>query len=85
MPGTPASPDRSTPAHAAQDIPSILEVLKELRAFDPAVQAIVSSGYSSDPVPADHRRYGFDGRLAKPYRLEDLGSVLQAVLHGPGE
>ena len=57
-----------------------LETLQRLREIDDSVPAIVSSGYSSDPVLAEYRRYGFSGRLAKPYRFEDLGRVLETVL-----
>ena len=56
-----------------------LETLRALRSMDPDVRAIVSSGYSNDPVLADHRRYGFSARLAKPYRVEDLGECLRLV------
>ncbi|MBK8476581.1 MAG: response regulator [Opitutaceae bacterium] len=59
-----------------------LEALERLRALDPDVQAIVSSGYSSDPVLANYRSYGFSGRVAKPYEIADFGRVLREVL-GP--
>ncbi len=59
-----------------------LEALERLRALDPEVQAIVSSGYSSDPVLANYRSYGFSGRVAKPYEIADFGRVLREVL-GP--
>ncbi len=51
-----------------------------LKEIEPGVKAIVSSGYSNDPVMADFRRYGFVGVIAKPYRIEDLGEVLQRAL-----
>jgi len=41
---------------------------------------IVSSGYSSDPVMADHLAYGFRGVLPKPYRVEGLEQVVRQVL-----
>ena len=56
------------------------EALAELRKIDPAVKAIVSSGYSSDPVLANHRKYGFSGVVAKPYQLDELTRVLREVL-----
>ena len=40
----------------------------------------MSSGYSSDPVLANFRNYGFSGMVAKPYQLEDLTRVLRDVL-----
>ncbi len=59
-----------------------LEALERLRAIDPAVRAIVSSGYSSDPVLANYRDYGFRGRVAKPYELAEFGRVLREVSAG---
>ena len=56
------------------------EALAELRRINPDVKAIVSSGYSSDPVLANFRNYGFSGMVAKPYQLEDLTQVLRDVL-----
>ncbi|HDS16560.1 MAG TPA: PAS domain S-box protein [Proteobacteria bacterium] len=52
------------------------EAVKRLRELDPQVKVIVSSGYCQDPVMADFRAYGFDGMLAKPYRVEALRSML---------
>ena len=56
------------------------EAIEQLRQIDPNVRAIVSSGYSSDPVLANHRAYGFCGMVAKPYKVEDFARVLRAVL-----
>jgi PAS domain S-box-containing protein len=46
----------------------------------PEARMIVSSGYSSDPVMADHLAYGFRGVLPKPYRVEDFSRVVRQVL-----
>jgi CheY-like chemotaxis protein len=56
------------------------EMIERLRAIDPAVKAIVSSGYSNDPVMAEFARYGFSGMVMKPYRIEDLSAMLHQVL-----
>ena len=56
------------------------EAIEQLRQIDPNVRAVVSSGYSSDPVLANHRAYGFRGVVAKPYKGEDLARVLRAVM-----
>ena len=56
------------------------EAIEQLRAIDPGVRAIVSSGYSNDPVLANHRAYGFRGVVAKPYKIDDFTRVLRTVL-----
>jgi CheY-like chemotaxis protein len=56
------------------------ETITRLRAFDPEVKAIVSSGYSNDPVMANFQHYGFSGVLAKPYQLAELRAVLDNVI-----
>ena len=42
------------------------DAVRALLKIDPQVNAIVSSGYSNDPVLTDFRAYGFTGSLAKP-------------------
>jgi PAS domain S-box-containing protein len=59
------------------------EAVRWLLSMDPDVRCIVSSGYSDDPVMADHRAWGFRGVMRKPYRVEDLARALQAVLVEP--
>lgn len=54
--------------------------MEELLKIDADVKAIVSSGYSSDPVLANHRAHGFCGVVAKPYRIADLARVMKTVL-----
>lgn len=56
------------------------EAISFLREFDPQVKAIVSSGYSNDPVMSDCKRYGFDGMVSKPYKIEDLCREINRVL-----
>lgn len=57
------------------------ETIRHLCAIDPEVRAIVSSGYSQDPVMARYREYGFCEVLMKPYTLDEVGEKLRAVLH----
>jgi PAS domain S-box-containing protein len=57
-----------------------LAVLGELKEIDPKVRALVSSGYSQDPVMAHYREHGFVGLLRKPYALKELKETLAAVL-----
>jgi two-component system cell cycle sensor histidine kinase/response regulator CckA len=54
--------------------------LREIRAFDPSVRAIVSSGYSADPVLARYQDHGFVDVVPKPYSMEELATVLGRVV-----
>lgn len=56
------------------------EAMARLKELDPGVKAIVSSGYSTDPVMSHYREYGFSGVLPKPYLLDDLARALNQVL-----
>jgi DNA-binding NarL/FixJ family response regulator len=57
-----------------------LEAMQELLKIDPKVRAIVSSGYSSDPVLSSYRSHGFRGMVPKPYRFADLARTIGSVL-----
>jgi signal transduction histidine kinase/CheY-like chemotaxis protein len=56
------------------------ETIQKLREIDPEVRAIVSSGYSSDPVMAEAGKYGFKGVVAKPYGIAELSRVIDHVM-----
>lgn len=56
------------------------EAVRIIKAGDPGVKAIVSSGYSNDPIMAEFEKYGFSGVVAKPYRVEEMKKVLDEVL-----
>jgi len=56
------------------------ETIEHLRKFDPGVKAIVSSGYTNDPVVEDFSRYGFSERLTKPYNINGLKNLLEKVM-----
>jgi len=60
------------------------ETIVRLLEIDSETKAIVSSGYSNDPIMAEYRNYGFSGVIAKPYRLDHLNKVLQDVITGKG-
>lgn len=51
-----------------------------LKAYDPAVKAIVSSGYTDDRVVQNFMQYGFSGRLLKPYKISDLKEILEQMI-----
>jgi signal transduction histidine kinase/CheY-like chemotaxis protein len=61
------------------------QALAELRKIDPAVRAIVSSGYSNDPSLADHRELGFVAMVAKPYEVKTLVATVRTVLQDGAE
>jgi CheY-like chemotaxis protein len=52
------------------------ETIRRLREKDATIRAVVSSGYSNDPIMAHFHDHGFDGVLPKPYVLNDLIAVL---------
>jgi signal transduction histidine kinase/ActR/RegA family two-component response regulator len=56
-------------------VPAVNRLLQ----MDQAVRAIVSSGYSDDPVVTDFRKYGFTGVLAKPYTIDELKKLLTRI------
>jgi len=56
------------------------ETISELKVYDVQVKAIVSSGYSNDPVMANFKDYGFSGVVIKPYRMDELSQVLRSVI-----
>ena len=58
------------------------EALRMLRDLDPGVKAIVSSGYSNDPIMADFGKHGFNGVVTKPYRIKELSDEVYRVIHG---
>lgn len=57
-----------------------LETMPHLRAIDPQVTALISSGYANNAVMADWAGYGFSGVLAKPYTIKQLQETLYNVL-----
>ena len=57
-----------------------LETLARLRAIDPQVTALISSGYANNPVMAEWAYAGFSGVVAKPYTIAQLQEALHNVL-----
>jgi len=56
------------------------EAIQKLKKIDTQVKAIVSSGYSSDPIMADYKDYGFNGVIPKPYKIQELSEVVYKVI-----
>ncbi len=57
------------------------EAIQHLLEVDPDVKAIVSSGYSGDPIMSDYQQYGFTAVLTKPYQLDQVGNALNRIVH----
>lgn len=57
-----------------------LEALRTLREFDPAVKAVVMSGYSQEAVLRDYAKHGFRGALTKPFNLDTLYRVFSQAI-----
>ncbi|MBU0992672.1 MAG: PAS domain S-box protein [Proteobacteria bacterium] len=58
-----------------------METMTELIKIDPDVKAVVSSGYSSDPIMANYQDYGFCGVVPKPYAKENLAELLNTIFN----
>lgn len=56
------------------------DAIRKLLALDPQAKAIVSSGYSNDPIMADYRTYGFKGVIIKPYTMESFSKTLREAI-----
>ncbi len=57
------------------------EAIQKLLQIDPQAIAIVSSGYSNDPVMAEFDKYGFKACLRKPFKIEELSQILNDILN----
>ena len=55
------------------------ETIAQLLQIDPKVRAIVSSGYSNDPIMAEFQKYGFSAVVPKPYSLNKLGATVHSL------
>ncbi len=55
------------------------EAIQHLRRLDPHVKAVVTSGYSDDPIMSDFQAYGFQDILVKPYKIVDLAKTLESL------
>jgi CheY-like chemotaxis protein len=59
-----------------------IEVLRQMQAIDPGVNAIVSSGYSGDVAVAEYTKHGFKASLSKPYLLKEMSAAVKRAMAG---
>jgi len=57
-----------------------VETIKRIINIDKNAKAIISSGYSQNPVMSDFSKYGFKGALFKPYHIDELKRTLHRVI-----
>jgi PAS domain S-box-containing protein len=57
------------------------ETVKNLLAIDPNVKAVVTSGYSENPVIYHFQDHGFSAVLSKPYSLDGLKDCLHTLVN----
>jgi two-component system cell cycle sensor histidine kinase/response regulator CckA len=56
------------------------ETVQKILEIDTEAKVIVSSGYSTDPVMANFKDYGFASAIVKPYKLSDLTQVINQLI-----
>jgi DNA-binding response OmpR family regulator len=58
-----------------------VEAFKQIKSFDKHAKAIISSGYSHNPVMSNYQKYGFKNVLFKPYHLDELLNALYQTIN----
>jgi nitrogen-specific signal transduction histidine kinase/ActR/RegA family two-component response regulator len=56
------------------------EALEQISEIDPAVKAIMVSGYAHSSEAAEFHDYGFKASIAKPFTLQELKATLHTVM-----
>lgn len=62
--------------------PGGVECLQRLRRLDPKLTAVVTSGYSDDPVLAEPQQFGFNSVLRKPFSVADVALLIADLAKG---
>jgi CheY-like chemotaxis protein len=57
-----------------------VETLKTLKSINPSVKALLTTGYTTDPIMTDFKDHGFAGTIPKPFLIEDIRQKLNAIL-----
>ncbi len=56
------------------------EAVKKLHEISPEAKVIVSSGYSTDPIMGEYKKYGFRDVLVKPYNSIQMSEAISKVM-----
>ncbi len=56
------------------------EAILKLLQIDPNAKALVSSGYSQDPIMANFIDHGFSGVIEKPFQLPKIATILKMII-----
>ena len=56
------------------------KAVKKLLELNSSAVAVVCSGYATLPVMTEYESYGFQGRLLKPFTIEELSSLLKRLI-----
>jgi PAS domain S-box-containing protein len=59
------------------------DAVHTIKKIDPGARVIASSGHLEHPVMLNHKEFGFNAVLEKPYKLEKLQQVIDAVINAP--
>jgi len=59
------------------------EAVGPLTRIDPAVKAVLVSGFAQDSVLSEFRDLGFQAVITKPFTLQELSSTLHSVIAAP--
>ena len=55
------------------------DAVQKILEIDSRAKVIATSGYAMDPIMAHFEQYGFKGRIAKPFKLEDVQREIHRV------
>ena len=56
------------------------QTFRALKEIDPGVRVLVSSGFIEDPVIAKMIREGAKGVIAKPFKVDELTTIVRSTL-----
>jgi CheY-like chemotaxis protein len=59
-----------------------IETIKQLLVLDPEAKAVLSTGFTDDPIVTEYAAHGFVNVITKPFDITRLADVLDQVLFG---